>query len=80
MIMEKMQANINTQADMEYLFCKMLPSKMRSLSKWKSVDIQRISCDDEDLRRLSSYLVKQSKNSHISLDAMNSDTNRISSG
>ena len=53
---------------------------MRSLSKWKSVDIQRISCEDEDLIKLSCYLSKQSKNSHISLDAMNSDTNRISSG
>ena len=80
MIMEKMPANINTQVEMENLFRKILPSKIKSLSKWKSVDIQRISCEDEDLRRLSSYLGKQSKNSHISVDAMNSDTTRISSG
>jgi hypothetical protein len=72
MIMEKLPANINTQADMEDLFRKMLPSKIRSLSKWKSVDIQRISCEDEDLRRLSSYLGKQTTRNYISLDNINS--------
>jgi hypothetical protein len=72
MIMEKMPANINTQADMENLFRKILPSKMRSLSKWKSVDIQRISCNDEDLRRLSSYLGKQINNSQVTFDILNS--------
>ena len=72
MIMEKMPVNINTQADMENLFRKILPSKMRSLSKWKSVDIQRISCEDDDLRRLTSYLGKQITRNYISLDSLNS--------
>jgi hypothetical protein len=73
MIMEKMPANINTQADVENLFRKILPSKMRSLSKWKSIDIQRISCEDDDLRRLSSYLGKQIGNHNLSLDGLNSN-------
>ncbi len=72
MIIERMPANINTQADMENLFRKILPSKMRSLSKWKSIDIQRISCEDEDLRRLSSYLGKQVDNKLIAFDCFNS--------
>ncbi len=73
MIMEKTPANINTQADVENLFRKILPSKMRSLSKWKSVDIQRLSCEDEDLKRLSIYLGKQTNTNIISLDSLNGD-------
>jgi len=73
MIIEKMPATINTQVGIENLFRKELPSKIRSLSKWKSVDVQRISCEDDDLRRLSSYLSKQSKLTMISLDGFNSD-------
>jgi len=73
MIIEKMPAIINTQVGIENLFRKELPSKIRSLSKWKSVDVQRISCEDDDLRRLSSYLSKQSKLTMISLDGFNSD-------
>jgi hypothetical protein len=73
MIIERMPANINTQADMENLFRKIMPSKMRSLSKWKSIDIQRISCEDDDLKRLSSYLGKQIGNQNISVDGLNSN-------
>jgi len=73
MIIEEMPAIINTQVGIENLFRKELPSKIRSLSKWKSVDVQRISCEDDDLRRLSSYLSKQSKLTMISLDGFNSD-------
>jgi hypothetical protein len=76
MIIERMPANINTQADMENLFRKILPSKMRSLSKWKSIDIQRISCEDEDLKRLSSYLAKRDNQHRLSLDNLNSDFNK----
>jgi len=72
MIMEKMPANINTQADMENLFRKILPSKMRSLSKLKSIDIQRISCEERDLKKLSSYLGKQADHKLITLDCFNS--------
>jgi hypothetical protein len=77
MIMEKMPANINTQAGIENLFRKILPSKMRSLSKWKSIDIQRITCEDEDLRRLSSYLGKQANEKCVALDPLNSDFSQI---
>jgi len=73
MITERMPANINTQAGMENLFRKELPAKIRSLSKWKSVDIQRISCEDEDLRRLASYLGKQDNNKKLTVDAFSSD-------
>ena len=73
MIMEKLPANINTQAVIENLFRKILPSKIKSLSKWKSVDIQRISCEEEDLRRLSSYLGKQTEEDAMPIDNFNSD-------
>jgi len=75
MILERMPAILNTQAGMENLFSKELPSRIRSLSKWKSVDVQRISCEDDELKRLSSYLSKQSDLSIIALDAFNSDLN-----
>ena len=73
MILERMPPIINTQAGMENLFLKELPAKVKSLSKWKSVDIQRISCENEDLRRLASYLGKQSNGSKISYDYFNSN-------
>jgi hypothetical protein len=73
MILERMPAILNTQVGMENLFHKELPAKIRSLSKWKSINIQRISCEDEDLRRLASYLGKQSNGSKISYDSFNSN-------
>jgi len=73
MIIERMPAILNSKAGMENLFRKELPAKIRSLSKWKSVDVQRISCEDEDLRRLASYLGKQNNNLYISIDILNSD-------
>jgi hypothetical protein len=80
MIMEKMPANINTQADIENVFRKVLPSKMRSLSKWKSIDIQRISCEDEDFRRLSNYLGKQTGYNLIAYDSFNNSAQRHEQG
>jgi len=76
MILERMPAIINTQVGMENLFRKELPAKIKSLYKWKSVDIQRISCEDYDLRRLSSYLGKQVGIETISIDGLNSDLKR----
>jgi hypothetical protein len=73
MILERMPAILNTQVGVENLFLKELPAKVKSLSKWKSVDIQRISCENEDLRRLASYLGKQSNGSKISYDSFNSN-------
>jgi len=73
MILERMPAILNTQVGMENLFHKELPSKMRSLSKWKSVDIQRISCEEKDLKRLASYLGKQANYKNTPIDPLNSD-------
>jgi hypothetical protein len=79
MIMERMPANINTQAGMEDLFRKILPSKIRSLSKWKSVDIQRVSVETEDLERISNYLSKQCGHGNIPLESLTSDLMRSQS-
>ena len=68
-----MPASINTQAAIEDLFKKVLPAKIKSLSKWKSINVQRISTEPEDLLRLSQYLSKQSDSTSIALDAINSD-------
>jgi len=43
------------------------------LSKWKSIDIQRISQQEDDYRRISSYLGKQANLELIALDPFNSD-------
>ena len=58
LITEKMPKSLNTQDEMEALFHKRLPHKVKALSKWKSIDIQRISQQDDDYRRISSYLGK----------------------
>jgi hypothetical protein len=73
MIMERMPANMDTQADIENLFRKILPSKIRSLSKWKSIDVQRLSAETADLERISNYLSKQCGHGRISLESMSSD-------
>ena len=73
MIIEKMPAILNTQIGMENLFRKELPAKIRSLSKCKSVVVQRISCEDEDLRRLASYLGKKGDYKNILIDPFNSN-------
>jgi len=43
------------------------------LSKWKSIDIQRINPDEPDYRRISSYLGKQTSLKLIAIDPFNSD-------
>jgi len=73
MIIERMPAILNTQAGMENLFGKELPAKVQSLSKRKSVYVQRISCGDEDLRKLVSYLGKQVACANINFDGASSD-------
>jgi len=55
LITEKLPASLNTQYEMETLFRKRLPHKVKALSMWKSVDIQRINPDEHDYRRISSY-------------------------
>ena len=73
LIVEKMPASLNTQVEMETLFHKRLPQKVKALSKWKSIDIQRINPDEPDYRRISSYLGKQTSLALIALDPFNSD-------
>ena len=73
LIAEKLPARLNTQVEMEVLFRKRLPHKVKALSKWKSIDIQRINQQDDDYKRISSYLGKQTSLELIALDPFNSD-------
>ena len=73
LIVEKLPGSLNTQYEMETLFHKRLPRKGKALSKWKSIDIQRINPDEPDYRRISSYLGKQTSLELIALDPFNSD-------
>ena len=73
LITEKLPISLNTQYEMETLFRKRLPQKVKALSKWKSIDIQRINPDEPDYRRISSYLGKQTSLELIALDPFNSD-------
>ena len=73
LITEKLPTSLNTQYEMETLFHKRLPNKVKALSKWKSIDIQRINPDEPDYRRISSYLGKQTNLELIALDPFNSD-------
>ena len=73
LIAEAFPTSINTQAAAEHLFSKTLPNKIKSLSKWKSIDIQRIHPDPADYRRISNYLTKQITPEHLSLDPFSSD-------
>ena len=76
LITEKLPASLNTQYEVEALFHKRLPSKVKALSKWKSIDVQRINPQDDDYRRISSYLGKQTNLELIALDSFNSDLSR----
>jgi hypothetical protein len=73
LIVEKMPASLNTQYEMETLFHRRLPHKVKALSKWKSIDIQRINPEEPDYRRISSYLGKQTSLEQTALDPFNSD-------
>lgn len=73
LILEKLPVALNTQAAVEHLFAKILPRKVKALSKWKSIDIQRIHPHDTDYRRISNYLTKQITPEHLSLDPFSSD-------
>ena len=73
LITEKLPASLNSQGGMETLFHKRLPHKVKALSKWKSIDIQRINQQDDDYKHISSYLGKQTNLELIALDPFNSD-------
>jgi hypothetical protein len=70
---EKLPESLNNQYAMEALFQKRLPNKVKALSKWKSIATQRINQAEDDYRRISSYLSKQSSLELIALDPFNSD-------
>ena len=73
LIVEKLPESLNTQYEMETLFRKRLPHKVKALPKWKSIDIQRINPQDDDYRRISNYLGKQTSLELIALVPFNSD-------
>jgi len=73
LITEKLPTSLNTLYEMQTLFHQRLPQKVKALSKWKSIDIQRINPQDDDYRRISSYLGKQTNLELIALDPFNSD-------
>jgi len=73
LITEAFPERLNSQRMVELLFKKILPSKVKSLSRWKSVDVQRINQDPRDLWRLASYLGNQVDLDYVALDGFNSD-------
>ena len=73
LVIEKLPVSLNNQVGMETLFQRRLPAKVKALSKWKSIDIQRINQQDDDYKRISSYLGKQTNLELIALDPFNSD-------
>ena len=73
LITEAFPGKLNSQRMMELLFKRILPSKVKALSRWKSVDVQRIHQDPKDLKRLASYLGKQVDLEYVALDGFNSD-------
>ena len=73
LIAEAFPEKLNTQAAVEHLLAKILPRKVRALSKWKSIYIQRIHPHDTDYKRISNYLTKQTTPEHLSLDPFSSD-------
>ena len=73
LITEAFPEKLNNQRMMELLFKRMLPIRVKTLSRWKSVDVQRIHQDPKDLRRLGSYLGKQVDLDYVALDGFNSD-------
>ena len=73
LITEAFPESLNSQRMMELLLKRILPSKFKALSRWKTLDVQRIHQDPKDLRRLVSYLAKQVDLDHVPLDGFNSD-------
>ena len=73
LITEAFPEKLNSQRMMVLLFKRILPSKVKALSRWKSVDVQRIHPDPAHLKRLESYLGKQVDLDYVALDCFNSD-------
>ncbi len=73
LITEAFPGQLNSQRMMELLFKRILPSKVKALSRWKSIDVHRIHQDPKDRKRLASYLGKQVDLDYVALDGFNSD-------
>ena len=76
LILERLPESLNTQYAMENLFRHRLPSRVKALTRWKSIDVQRINPAEGDYRRISSYLGKQTNLDLIALDPFNSDLSK----
>ena len=76
LITEQFPASVNSQVGMEVLFSRRLPGRVKALSRWKTVDVQRINQHGRDFKRMSSYLAKQTNIEMIALDPFNSDLSR----
>ena len=57
LILERLPESLNTQEGVETLFRQNLPHKVKALSKWKSIDVQRINQDPGDYRCISLSLI-----------------------
>ena len=73
LITEAFPKSLNSQRMIELLFKRTLSIKFKALSRWKTLDVQRIHQDPKDLRRLASYLAKQVDLDYVPLDCFNSD-------
>jgi len=73
LITEAFPEKLNSQRMTELLFKRILLNKVKALSRWKSVDVQRIHQDPKDLKRLTSYLGKQVDLDYVALDGFNSN-------
>ena len=76
LITEAFPESLNSQRMIELLFKRILPSRVKALSRWKSIDVQRIHRDPKDLKRLASYFGKQVDLDYVALDGFNSNFSR----
>ena len=73
LILERLPESLNTQEGVETLFRQNLPRKVKALSRWKSIDVQKINRGLDDYFCLSSYLSKQVELTRVVFDPFNSD-------
>jgi hypothetical protein len=76
LIIEKLPSDLNTYTSVYDLFKRNLPRQVSAISKWKSIDIQRMCPENPDYG-ISQYLTKQTVPSRITLDAFNSDLQSV---
>ena len=59
LLTEAFPGRLNSQRMMELLFKRILPSKVKALSRWTSVDVQRIHQDPKDPSRPKGFIKTQ---------------------